>query len=77
MPTDRRARLLTRALAILLLYVPAPVVAAYPGLAPWLTADWGGLPASAYLGAAYLLLTMAVTISFSRVAGELAAESEA
>jgi hypothetical protein len=76
MPNDRRARLWTRVVLILLLFVPAPIVAAYPGLAPWLTADWAGLPAASWIGTAYLLLFVGLTMSFSRVAGDAAVGSE-
>jgi hypothetical protein len=72
LPKDRRARLWPRVVLILLLFVPAPIAAAHPGFAFWLTADWAGLPAASWIGTAYLLLFVGLTMSFSRVAGDAA-----
>jgi hypothetical protein len=70
MPNNYHARLWTRVVLILLLFAPAPIVAAHPGLAPWLTDDWAGIPAASWVGTVYLLLFVGLTMSFSRVAGE-------
>ena len=66
MSTDRSARIGRRVLLTALAFVPAPLVAAFPGIAPWLSAPVAGLPVSAYLGVAYLLFFMALTASFAR-----------
>lgn len=76
MPNGHRARLWTRVVLTLLLFAPAPIVAARPSLAPWLTDDWAGLPAASWTGTAYLLLFVGLTMSFARVAREAAAGTE-
>jgi hypothetical protein len=38
------------------LFLPTPLIAAYPGLAGFLADDWAGLPAAVLVVPAYLLL---------------------
>lgn len=73
MPAQKGARLLVRTIIVLLLYVPAAVVAAYPSLLPGLPTRVAGVPLSIWLGTLYLALFAVLTIVF---AGQQAAAQQ-
>jgi len=65
MTAPDRPRPWTRVLLAILLFLPTPLVAAFPGLASFFADYWAGIPAVMWLVPAYLLAVMTLAVSFA------------
>jgi hypothetical protein len=63
-PPDRR-RPWTRVLIAAVLFLPTPLVAAFPGLAGFFAEAWLGVPAAIWVIPAYLLVFMLLAVSYA------------
>ncbi|MFO1072419.1 MAG: hypothetical protein U1E17_07010 [Geminicoccaceae bacterium] len=53
----------SRVALIAVLFLPTPLIAAYPGLAGLFAQDWAGVPAVIWLVPAYLVLFMLLAVT--------------
>ena len=60
-----RPRPWSRVILAALLFLPTPIVAAYPGLAGFFAHDWAGAPAVVWVIPAYLVLFMLLSVAYA------------
>lgn len=55
----------SRVVLAAILFLPTPLVAAYPGLAGFFAHDWAGVPAVIWVIPAYLVLFMLLSVAYA------------